>query len=399
MLSLRPLADSHVHFSDHRQIRAFAEYIHAFNLEAVGIVSLPDFHRMNFNPEAIYGKLVAPALVDELVEGDKDNRFNPFSDVAPEVSVFAFGGLDYSGLVHQVADVEVDFAAQLRELHAIGFDGIKMWAGKPHFQARTGLPLHGAAYGPLFHEAGRLGMPVVIHVADPPLFWRGQSGGINAELGIRYDAPGVPSFEELQRQAAAICAVHGDTTFIFPHLLFRAGDLPSFYTFMHRYPNAVLDLAPGLYFYAELYRRYEDARSFFHTFRHRILFGSDGFWFPGHRQDLPRRSPEENAEGTRRLLRFLTSDAVFENPFEPTRAAVPTVTGLRLPEEVLDAVFYDAFEDLMGPTSRPVDSRRLDAYLARFEERLRAIGAPDEDVRGVAEIRAECGRLIEENPT
>lgn len=393
MLSLRPLADSHVHFSDHRQIQSFAGYIHTFNLEAVGIVSLPDFHRMNFNPEAIYAKMAAPAIVEELIEGDEDD---PFSDVAPEVSVFAFGGLDYSGLVHEVADAEVDFAAQLRELHAIGFDGIKMWAGKPHFQARTGLALDSASYAPLFHEAGRLGMPVLIHVADPPLFWQGRSGGINAELGIRYDAPGVPSFEELQRQTEAICDVHRDTTFIFPHLLFRAGDLPSFYTFMHRHPNAVLDLAPGLYFYAELFRQYEDARAFFYTFRNRILFGSDGFWFPEHMTSLPQRTPEENADATRRLLRFLTSDAEIENPFEPTRATIPTVMGLRLPEEVLDAVFYDAFEDLMSPTSRPVDAQRLDAYLARFEERLRAIGAPDEDVRGVSEIRGECARLATE---
>ncbi|NBC28790.1 MAG: amidohydrolase family protein, partial [Spirochaetes bacterium] len=317
------LADSHVHFSDHRQLDGFKAYLSRFAMASVGVVSLPDFERMNFNPEALFAKLSLPE------------------------TVFAFGGLDYSALLHDVVDEELDLAAQVRELHGLGFDGIKLWAGKPHFQARTGLRLDGIELAAAFREAGRRGMPVVVHVADPPIFWEGIAGGINEELGIRYDRPGIPSFESLQEQAARISAAHPETTFIFAHLLFRAGDIGSLSQFMEEHPNALVDLAPGLYFYADLSQRREEALSFFSTFRERVLFGTDGFWFAEHMDHLPRRSLSENAQATERLLRFLTTEERFDNPFAPTRETVPEVVSLGLPSEVTTAICRNSFAALV----------------------------------------------------
>jgi hypothetical protein len=365
MSSQSPLADSHVHFSDHRQIDAFRAYLSRFGIDAVGIVSLPDFERINFNPEALFAKLSLPG------------------------TAYAFGGLDYSALVHDVVDDELNLGAQVRELHELGFDGIKLWAGKPHFQARTGLRLDGPELAAVFREAGKERTPVVVHVADPPVFWQGSAGGINEELGIRYDRPSIPSFEALQEQAARVADEHPDTTFIFAHLLFRAGDLASFVAFMDEHPNAMVDLAPGLYFYADLSTRRDQAREFFATFRDRILFGTDGFWFADHLDHLPRRSGAENAHATDRLLRFLTTEERFENPFTPTRDAVPEIEGLNLPAEVTSAVCHDNFTALMGSRPRPVDRERGRVYLTTFVERLRAIGANERDVAGATEIREE----------
>lgn len=373
-----------------------------FNLTALGIVSLPDFRRINFNPEALYGKLLLPGLVEALAEGAEDD---PFSDVAPELTVFAFGAFDYSALFHDILDEELDLAAQVRTLHEIGFDGVKMWAGKPSFQARTGLRLDAPTYRGAFDEAGRLGMPIVVHVADPPRWWR-------ADSGSRYIGPGMPAFEELQRQASAVCELHPETTFIFPHLLFLAGDLPRLYRFMQSHPNAVLDLAPGDYLYGELYSHYEDARAFLRNFSRRVFFGTNGRWFPEHLEQLPQRGTLANAEATRRLLRFLTSNGEIDNPYEPTRPQLPTLRGLRLPEPVLDAVFYQSFGDLMagraaalnlGPEQAgPEQAGRVqagttgtggvDGYLAQFTERLSAIGGDPADIDALQHIRGECRR-------
>jgi hypothetical protein len=348
--------------SDHRQIDAFRAYLSRFEIDAVGIVSLPDFERINFNPEALFAKLAFP-------------------DAA-----YAFGGLDYSAIVHDVVDDELDLGGQVRELHELGFDGIKLWAGKPHFQARTGLRLDGPDLAVVFREAGKERMPVVVHVADPPVFWQGSAGGINEELGIRYDRPGIPSFGALQEQAARVAAEHPDTTFIFAHLLFLAGDLSALSRFLHDHPNAMVDLAPGLYFYADLSTRRDQAREFFATFRDRILFGTDGFWFADHLDHLPRRSAAENARATDRLLRFLTTEERFENPFTPSRNAVPEIEGLNLPGHVTSAVCHDTFSARMGSRPRPVDRERARVYLATFVERLRAIGADERDVVAATEI-------------
>jgi hypothetical protein len=378
-------------------LQACAEYCRSFSLTALGIVSLPDFDRINFNPEALYGKLLLPGLVEELAEGDEDD---PFSDVAPDLEVFAFGGLDYSAMFHDVVADALDFGGQVRRLHEVGFDGIKMAGGKPHFQARTGLRLDGPAYREAFHEAGRLGMPMVIHVADPPGFRHGETGGFNAEPALSYDGPEIPSFDELQRQADEICSLYPETTFIFPHLIFLAGDLPRLRRFMERNANAALDLAPGHYFYGELFRRYDEAREFFESFRDRILFGTDGFWFPTHLSHLPDRTASGNAESTRRLLRFLTSDGEIENPFEPTRAELPQLYGLRLPEPVLDAVFHASFAALVGEHARPINPAALDDYMAEFTERLSAIGGQGDDIEAVRHIRRACAEgLRDASPT
>ncbi len=359
------LADSHVHFSDHRQLDDFKAYLSRFEMGSVGVVSLPDFARINFNPEALFAKLSLPD------------------------TVFAFGGMDYSALLHDVVDEGLDLGAQVRELHDIGFDGIKLWAGKPHFQARTGLRLDGPELAAAFREAGRRRMPVVVHVADPPIFWEGVAGGINEELGIRYDRPEIPSFEALQEQAARMSAAHSETTFIFAHLLFRAGDLHSLSRFLENHPNTLVDLAPGLYFYADLARRKEEALTFFSTFRERVLFGTDGFWFADHLEHLPRRSPRENAEATDRLLHFLTTEERFENPFAPTREAVPEVAGLNLPSEITTAVCHDSFAALVGERPRRLDLSRARVYLASFVERLSAMGSDQRDIDAVREIGEE----------
>lgn len=364
------LADAHLHFSDAAQAPALAGYCRRFGLTGLGMVSLPDLTRLNFNPESAYGKAVLPDLVEQL-------------------AVYAFGGFDYSALFHDAEDEELDLAEQVRTLAALGFDGLKLWAGKPHLQARTGLRLDDPVYTAAFREAARHGMPAVIHLADPPSFWSGEVGGINAELGIDYRAPGVPSFEELQRQAEAICELNPETIFIFAHLLFRAGDLPGLGTFLERHPNARLDLAPGLYFYGELSRRREEARAFFDSFRDRILYGTDGFWFAGHHTQWPRRSPEENATAAKRLLDFLRTDEEFDNPFEPGREELPRVSGLALPREVLDSVLRENLRRLCGDSPAPLDPAALDPYLAHFLERLRSVGADERDIESVRAIRQE----------
>ncbi len=360
--------DSHIHFSHYSRLSELSEYLQQLSLDAVGIVSLPDPARTNYNPEAFGAKAALPE------------------------SCYVFGGLDY----------ERELGPQVAELYALGADGIKLWDGKPSYQAHTGLAVDAPELLAVYREAGRLGLPVVQHVADPPVFWQGATGGMNREVGIDYSAPEIPGFEELIGQAEHAVASVPECNFILPHLLFLAGDLERLDALLDRYANASLDLAPGLYYFGDLSARRDDARAFFEKHAGRIIFGTDAFWFPDTQTGLPQGGLERNLAGARRLMGFLETDAEMENPFEPGRAEQPRVAGLGLagggaggareptggdadarggaavPDahaaaapSVLDAVYGGAFTALLGATPRVIDLERLGVYLADFEAGLR----------------------------
>ena len=383
--------DGHIHFSHYPRLFELSEYLQQLSLDAVGIVSLPDPARTNYNPEAFGAKAALPE------------------------SCYVFGGLDYGR----------ELASQVAELHALGADGIKLWDGKPSYQAHTGLAVDSPELLAVYREAGRLGLPVLQHVADPPVFWQGATGGMNREVGIDYSAPEIPDFEELIGQAEHAVASAPECDFILPHLLFLAGDLGRLDALLDRYANAAVDLAPGLYYFGELSARRDDACAFFGKHAGRIIFGTDAFWFPETQTGLPQGGLERNLGGARRLMSFLETGAEMENPFEPGRERQPQVEGLGLagggatvageptggdadargiaaaPEahgaaapQILDAVYGGAFTRLLGEKPRPIDRERLGAYLADFEAALRerrgwvSDAALEIDVADVNAVRA-----------
>jgi hypothetical protein len=372
--------DGHIHFSHYSRLSELSEYLRQLSLDAVGIVSLPDPARTNYNPEAFGAKAALPE------------------------SCYVFGGLDYGRKL----------GPQVAELYALGADGIKLWDGKPSYQAHTGLAVDAPELLAVYREAGRLGLPVVQHVADPPVFWQGATGGMNREVGIDYSAPEIPDFEELIGQAEHAVASVPECNFILPHLLFLAGDLERLDALLDRYANASLDLAPGLYYFGDLSARRDDARAFFEKHSGRIIFGTDAFWFPETQTGLPQGGLERNLAGARRLMTFLETGAEMENPFEPGREAQPQVAGLGLARcgaaapdahaaaapSLLDSVYGGVFTALLEPKPRPLDRERLGAYLADFEAGLRerrgwvsdtALEADLADVNAVRAALAEAG--------
>ena len=355
--------DGHIHFSHYSRLPELREYMRRLALDGVGIVSLPDPARTNYNPEAFGAKAALPE------------------------SCYVFGGLDYGR----------ELGPQVAELSGLGADGIKLWDGKPSYQAHTGLAVDAPELLAVYREAGRLDLPVVQHVADPPVFWQGASGGMNREVGIDYASPEIPGFEELIGQAENAVSSVPECSFILPHLLFLAGDLARLDALLDRYSNATVDLAPGLYYFGDLAAHRDDARSFFKKHAGRIIFGTDAFWFPETQKGLPHGGLERNLTGARRLMTFLETGKEMENPFEPGRETQPRVAGLALADGAgstraeattaeqgaaggggsrdapppLDAVYGGAFTALLGAKPRPLDHERLGDYLSVFENTLR----------------------------
>jgi predicted TIM-barrel fold metal-dependent hydrolase len=323
--------DTHLHLCCRDRFDEFAGYLRLSGVHKAVSLSLPDLTCGNFNAEVLDGKRRYPSVL------------------------YAFGSLDYRRLKRPSAGLDwiPTLAAQVEQMWARGFDGLKLWIGKPGFQARLGFgPEHPEVFSAL-ETARRLDFPVLIHAADPPQFWHHDDDLTRQRLGVPVGID-VHGFEYYLRQAEAIPANHPGLRIVFAHLLFLAGNLPRAAALLQQYPNVYLDLAPGLYMYPALSVQRSDAREFFDTYRERILFGSDGFWFPPQWEYLSYADLNENLERPRRLLRFLETNDEMPNPFVLERDRVPVIRGLSLPKRVLDTVLWANGESVFGATPRTI---------------------------------------------
>ena len=186
---------------------------------------------------------------------------------------------------------------------------------------------------PIWAKCGELGMPVLMHSADPLAFFEpiDRFNERLMQLGRHPDwsfyGPQFPPREEVLAQRDRVLARHPGTIFIGAHLGAHAEDLAALGRTLDRHPNFVVDITGRV---AELGRQPYTARRFFLKYADRILFGTDRY--PG-RANQPRH---------RAYFRFLeTEDEYFEyheHDFPPTGEW--RIHGIFLPDDVLKKVYH-----------------------------------------------------------
>ncbi len=207
-------------------------------------------------------------------------------------------------------------------------------------------------WDPIWEACGKLGLPVLIHTADPKAFFLpiDETNERWEELKRHPDwsfyGPGFPMYDELIAQFLAIVERHPQTTFIGAHVASSAEDLGAVGKWLDKYPNLSVDIAARI---AELGRQPYTARRFFLAYSDRILFGTDG-----------PRVPE-------RLLyhwRFMeTEDEYFpyaENAFPPQ--GFWRIYGVHLPDGVLRKVYNENAARLI-----PGVKERLEKYAPKLD--------------------------------
>ena len=199
-----------------------------------------------------------------------------------------------------------------------------------------------ARLAPLWEAAGELGLPVLIHTADPIAFFDPVDAAnerleeLAAHPDWSFHGPGLPSFERLMEALEAIIAAHPRTNFIGAHVCCCAEDLAWVDRMLSSYPNLHLDFSARI---AELGRQPRAARALFVRHADRVLFGTDEF--------PPRRAAYET------YFRFLeTADEHFdyapdaEPPWPQGRWAV---SALDLPHELLGPIYRENALRVLGP--------------------------------------------------
>jgi predicted TIM-barrel fold metal-dependent hydrolase len=182
----------------------------------------------------------------------------------------------------------------------------------------------------IWTECGKLGLPILIHTADPVAFFQpiDETNERWEELHRHPDwsfhRPGYPTHRELVEQLMHVVAKHPKTTFIAAHMANCAEDLPALSKWLDQYPNLCLDFASRI---NELGRQPYTARKFLIRHQDRVLFGTDGPW------------PETRIRLYWRFLETLDENFPYsEKDFPPQ--GLWNIYGVGLPDDVLQKIYF-----------------------------------------------------------
>ncbi len=263
-------------------------------------------------------------------------------------------------------DFGVRMADKLSEAVKLGAGGLKLLKdlGLRHKdQSGKLISPDDPRFDPVWQRAAELGVPVLWHCADPVAFFRENNvqnerweelfrhpewGFHDADLSHlplpKNLPPGVPAaHRQLIEARNRVIARHPKTTFICAHMADLPEDLAQLDAYLTQYPNMNVEISARV---SELGRQPYTARKFFLKHSDRILFGTDGV--PPVSELIPH-------------WRFLeTFDENFpyeDNPFPPQ--GLWNITGIGLPDEVLNKVYSENAARLIPAVRRAMESKRL----------------------------------------
>jgi predicted TIM-barrel fold metal-dependent hydrolase len=181
----------------------------------------------------------------------------------------------------------------------------------------------------VWETAGKLGMPVGIHTADPDAFFarmdrhneRYQELIVHPDWG--YYGKGFPTKAELLAERNRVFERHPGTRFWGLHVANHSEDLDEVTEWMENYQNLRVELGGRI---AELGRQPRRASRFIRQFQDRVMFGMD---------------THLSEDCYRTYFRFLeTDDDCFEYPGYPWQGAWK-IYGLGLSDDVLKKLYHD----------------------------------------------------------
>lgn len=190
------------------------------------------------------------------------------------------------------------------------------------------LQVNDPRFFPIWQTAGELGIPVLIHVADPFAFFEPLDARnerfreLNRHPDWHFYGADFPPLQQLLDARDALVEAFPNTNFIGAHIGSESEDLTRAGQALERYPNYYVDFSARQ---AELGRQPRQARKFFMRYQDRIVFGLDG---------------PPTTDAYRNYFRFLeTDDECFEYFGYPGQGFWH-ISGIHLPDEVLYKVYW-----------------------------------------------------------
>ena len=258
---------------------------------------------------------------DELVKGLKNlkgrypKRFVVFANLD-------FTGIDQPGWGERAA-------AQLEKDVKNGAQGLKIFKNlgmTVKDSAGKRVPTDDPRIDPVWEKCAALGIPVLIHTAEPAQFFEPQDKYNERWLELKQfprrarPPTEYPSWEVLIGEQHHVFRKHPKTKFIDAHLGWMGGDLARLGKLLDELPNVYTEIGAVL---AEIGRQPRFAREWFTKYQDRVMFGKDT-WEPSEYHVYFR------------VLE--TADEYFD--YYRKRHAFWKMYGLALPDDVLKKLYY-----------------------------------------------------------
>jgi len=188
------------------------------------------------------------------------------------------------------------------------------------------IPVDSPWLDPVWAKCGELGIPVIIHSADPKPFWQPHDEQNERWLELkthprrkRGESNPAP-WEEIMQEQRNVFKKHPQTNFIAAHMAWMANDLGGLGKALDDIPNMHVGIGAII---AELGRQPRMANWFFEKHQDRVLFGKDSY----KTEEFPT------------YFRVLeSSDEYF--PYYKRYHAFWRMYGLNLPDEILKKLYY-----------------------------------------------------------
>jgi len=249
------------------------------------------------------------------VEGEAPNRIIVFTNVS-------FKNIGDEGWTENaVKELVEDVAAGVRGLKiykSLGLSYVDTQGNR--------VAIDDPRIDPVWTKCGELGIPVLIHAADPAPFWQPMDADNERWLELKLrprrkrGADNPAPFEQIIAEQHNVFKKHPNTTFVNAHMGWMANDLDKAGEHLETYPNVYFGIGAVI---AEFGRQPRIANEFFEKYQDRILFGKDAY------------NPEEFYTYFRVLE---TEDEYF--PYYKKYHAFWRMYGLGLSDEVLKKVYY-----------------------------------------------------------
>ncbi|PCE64989.1 amidohydrolase family protein [Sediminicola luteus] len=269
------------------------------------------------------------AVMVNLSGGNGDNLKRAVANVKKHYPnrFIVFANVDFEGV--GTADWAEKAVSQLQADYDNGARGLKVYKSL----GLRNKDVHGKRIAvddprldPIWTKCGELGMPVLIHSADPKSFWDPMDADNERWLELKThprrkrSATNPAPWEQIIAEQHRMFKKHPKTKFVNAHMGWFANDLDRLSQLLDAMPNMYVGISAVI---AELGRQPRFAHDFFVKYQDRILFGKDS-WKP---KEFPT------------YFRVLeSSDEYF--PYHKKYHAFWALYGLGLPDEVLKKVYY-----------------------------------------------------------
>jgi uncharacterized protein len=275
--------------------------------------------------------------------------------------LLVFGTVDFRRVLKEptfFADIVIELE---RYVHR-GVQGVKIWKNLGmHYRDTDGklLRIDDPRLDAFWKKCGELGVPVLIHTADPKEYWYPK--GYNTyqyeweQTAKYFNHAEVPKWEDLMAQRDNIVKKHPKTKFIGAHFASMSNDFDELAKTLERYPNLSVECGARLRF---MYRYNPKAvRDFFIKYQDRILFGTDNYMIKDPKlvdnADALRQWQDRDAAFYSRYLEYFETDHLgILEPYGTYRDWM-RLSGVKLPAEVLEKFYHGNAEKLIPGVKKP----------------------------------------------